>query len=237
MKRRVGILGLLVILALTYGIIEHLASDPDPAPACATAASCEGGCTRGSAADCRQLGELRQGRQPDAASYALFATACERGDLRACADEGDDLLDGGPGVPKSLDRAIALVRTACIGGDLRGCAFLARAMIRGEGAAKDPAAALDLLSRGCQARYPLACALAGDAAMALGRFERARAGYGAACDLGLYRACSNLGVMFQDGDGVPPDLGLSRRLYARACDHGSQVGCENLAALGSAGAH
>jgi len=52
-----------------------------------------------------------------------------------------------------------------------------------------------------------------------------------ACDRGDVPACSNLGVRFEAGDGVPIDVDRAEALYRRACDEGGELACANLAAL------
>jgi len=40
--------------------------------------------------------------------------------------------------------------------------------------------------------------------------------------------CSNLGVMYQLGEGVGKDLAKAVELYRKACDGGDMVGCSVL---------
>jgi uncharacterized protein len=49
-----------------------------------------------------------------------------------------------------------------------------------------------------------------------------------ACEGGHLPACSALGLLHQDGRGVPWDLDGARDLYTKACSGGSGVGCFNL---------
>ena len=52
-----------------------------------------------------------------------------------------------------------------------------------------------------------------------------------ACDRGDAQACSNLGVRFEAGDGVPQNADAAETLYGRACEAGEELACANLAAL------
>lgn len=56
-----------------------------------------------------------------------------------------------------------------------------------------------------------------------------------ACDAGVARGCSNLGVAYEHAQGVERDVERSTALYRRACEGGLPVGCSNLAAALRAG--
>jgi TPR repeat protein len=47
----------------------------------------------------------------------------------------------------------------------------------------------------------------------------------AACDAGVAVACSNLGVMYEIGLGVPKDEAHAASLFRKACDGGVSVAC------------
>jgi TPR repeat protein len=47
----------------------------------------------------------------------------------------------------------------------------------------------------------------------------------AACDAGVAVACSNLGVMYEIGLGVPKDEAHAASLYRRACNGGMAEAC------------
>ena len=47
----------------------------------------------------------------------------------------------------------------------------------------------------------------------------------AGCDAHDAQACNDLAVMFEEGRGVPKDLGKAAKLYEVACDHGVLEAC------------
>ena len=47
------------------------------------------------------------------------------------------------------------------------------------------------------------------------------------CDGGEMVGCSNLGVAFHKGEGVPKDYKRAVALYRKACDGGEMLGCRN----------
>ncbi|GAA9079949.1 hypothetical protein Taitung30_02100 [Helicobacter pylori] len=62
-------------------------------------------------------------------------------------------------------------------------------------------------------------------------FSKARKYFEKACDLNNGGGCSNLGVLYQNGQGVEKDLIKAAYLYSRACDLKDGMGCKNLGAL------
>jgi TPR repeat protein len=59
----------------------------------------------------------------------------------------------------------------------------------------------------------------------------AAAVYTKACDGGDADACSDLGLLFEQGNGVGEDGARATALFTRACDAGSPLGCANLGLL------
>ncbi len=49
-----------------------------------------------------------------------------------------------------------------------------------------------------------------------------------ACDKGEPRGCSELGVMYDAGEGLAADAARAKKLFRQACDAGSGLGCNNL---------
>ncbi|WP_154466089.1 tetratricopeptide repeat protein [Helicobacter pylori] len=62
-------------------------------------------------------------------------------------------------------------------------------------------------------------------------FSKARKYFEKACDLNNGRGCSNLGVLYQNGQGVEKDLTKAAYLYSRACELKDGWGCSFLGAL------
>ena len=49
-----------------------------------------------------------------------------------------------------------------------------------------------------------------------------------ACDSGNMRACFNLGIMYEYGNGVEKDFSKAAELFKKACDGGDMNGCRSL---------
>lgn len=47
-----------------------------------------------------------------------------------------------------------------------------------------------------------------------------------ACDWGYAKGCVNLGVMYEDGQGVKQDYSKAKELFGKACDMKLQLGCD-----------
>ncbi len=47
-----------------------------------------------------------------------------------------------------------------------------------------------------------------------------------ACDRGEADGCTNLGVLYEDGKGVPQDQAQAAAYYRRGCEGGSTQGCD-----------
>ncbi|GAA6962827.1 hypothetical protein HpCHC88_01180 [Helicobacter pylori] len=62
-------------------------------------------------------------------------------------------------------------------------------------------------------------------------FTQARKYFEKACDLNNGEGCSNLGVLYQNGQGVEKDLTKAAQFYSKACDLNNNKGCFNLGAL------
>jgi TPR repeat protein len=60
-----------------------------------------------------------------------------------------------------------------------------------------------------------------------GEYEKAASTYMRACNI-YAKACTNLGFMFNNGQGVKKSHLLAAELYERGCDNGSALGCTNL---------
>ena len=49
-----------------------------------------------------------------------------------------------------------------------------------------------------------------------------------ACEMGVAKGCTNLGLMYKEGLGVSKDYRRAVELYSRACEMGYARGCNNL---------
>ena len=68
----------------------------------------------------------------------------------------------------------------------------------------------------------------GNEAYEKGGYQKAAQLYQKACDSGNARGCSNLGVLYENGQGVKQDYQKAAQLYQKACDSGNAEGCYNL---------
>jgi TPR repeat protein len=116
---------------------------------------------------------------------------------------------------KSVDR-----QSACRNGD--GAACTAQAQAYG--------LPTELLRRACDLGDGNGCYLL---ALQLGNTKEGAAAYEQACDDGNSLACTNLGFIYERGEGVPKDLREAARLYKLGCRGSScaapnNLGCVNL---------
>jgi len=59
--------------------------------------------------------------------------------------------------------------------------------------------------------------------------------FGKACDGGFIDGCYNLGIMYDNGDGVRQDKRKAKELFGKACDGGDMGGCKGYKILNEAG--
>jgi TPR repeat protein len=52
--------------------------------------------------------------------------------------------------------------------------------------------------------------------------------FSASCDAGEPGGCLNLGMLYDNGDGVPHDVARARQLFARACQAHVEGACKEL---------
>lgn len=124
------------------------------------------------------------------------------------------------GDPKRYEPVRSVDAKACRDGDGAACTALAQA--RGQ--------AIDLLQRACELGDGPGCYLL---ALKLGNTKEGAAAYEQACEAGNSLACTNLGFIYERGEGVPKELGEAVRLYKLGCRGSScaapnNLGCVNL---------
>ena len=68
----------------------------------------------------------------------------------------------------------------------------------------------------------------GNEAYDKGDYQKAAELYQKACDGGNAGGCSNLGFLYEDGQGVRQNYQKAAELYQKACDGGDTNGCYNL---------
>ena len=59
-------------------------------------------------------------------------------------------------------------------------------------------------------------------------YDKAFESFKKACDSGNMRGCFNLGIMYEEGNGVEKDFSKAAELFKKACDGGEMLGCRNL---------
>ncbi len=125
----------------------------------------------------------------------------------------------------------------CRGGELSSCYQFARAYKRGLGVAKDLDVAGAIYSKACEGGYRTSCASIQKYGF-WSPMDKPRAAklYGRACEEGEALGCRYLGVMYEDGDGIPKDAHKAAKLYKRACAGGEVKGCKYLKELPARGA-
>lgn len=194
-----------------------------------------------------------------ARARAVWATACDAGESEGCLELALALRkpEGGP---VDLGRSIRLIKTACDGGLLKSCGQQADDVLEGVGQPADPASAVVMLDEICTRGHSRSCNTLGvafdngrtgvpvDKARAKALFDKAcgmdnaraclnmvfhteealHAGFKKkACDLGSSDGCNDFAYVVEN-DG---DQARARTLYAKACDMGNALACENAGIL------
>lgn len=187
-------------------------------------------CDGGEAAACYELGErmtvgLGVALDKDAA-YALDERACTGNFGQACLSLATHAAFTAP--QKDLAKAATLAKKACDLGNAGGCNFLGELTAKGEGTAKDAAAALALFVRACQGPGDLRIgASCHDAALLLTEGDvphdeaRAASLLGDSCRLGYMNGCLELGRMYHHGRGVAKDPRRAIELLMKVCENAS----------------
>ncbi|MFW5738860.1 MAG: tetratricopeptide repeat protein [Myxococcota bacterium] len=153
--------------------------------------------------------------------------ACREGEASACTLLGRASMNR-PG--SDPDETLRWLRRGCALSDPEAC-YLAAVLLQTfprEGESEDTG---PLLQRACRAAHGPACL-----ALALRLEARGNPGQAArwlerGCELGVARACFNLGVMHHQGAGVKLDLERAAALYEQACASGEPVACSDLGVM------
>jgi hypothetical protein len=171
-------------------------------------------CYDGSAWACNQLGALvASGRAPSPiGADEAFQRACDQGFQAGCANrETLKTAAAGPfqhAPPRPIDYPVLLQEGQGRRYELAPLELFAEACRQGWA---------DGCGRWAEQLY-FAKGAARDLPRALVALERA-------CDLRLWPACANLGMIHRIGDGVPADAEKGRRFLKRACDGGFRQAC------------
>jgi hypothetical protein len=121
-------------------------------------------------------------------------------------------------------RPVAELSVGCESKDASMCVALARR-------ADDPKTAIDYLDLACAAGDPAACAEAGDRLLRAETRDAARAiaSLQHGCTAGGAAACARLARVYEEGDGVVPNLSLAAETREKACSAGDGASCRKLA--------
>jgi len=222
-------------LAACATVPERGPATPEPYDEAALAARC----SRGFAADCRELGRASltgdSVARDDRLAAARLMQACEMGEPAACADLGV-LYALGRGVAQSDERAGALARRSCEQGAAIACsnhgALLAEGAAAGSAPREPPEARSARIVRSfrtaCEAGVPEGCTNLGTAleggSLTLRDVRAAARAYRKACDAGFALACHRLALLVSERPEAAPDLTVAQ-LEGRACEAGIAPAC------------
>ncbi|HXO86157.1 MAG TPA: tetratricopeptide repeat protein [Gemmatimonadales bacterium] len=192
-------------------------------------------CNGGDGQACFQIGMRHLGTMDNAPgvqrSIPYFTKACDARVAKGCYALGGiyqspDAM--GLGVGQDLEKAKGFFQRACSNGFDAGCA---RARELNDPAhtatARRPTPAEEA---GCQRGnadncWTVALYIMGDGSDAT-KIGQAATPLETACNGNLGSACVMLGIGYQNGSGVTQDLGRAEALFAKACDTGVSLGCQ-----------
>ena len=249
MSPRAGLRARAFVLAAVSGVTSVLACTPErrfvahsPLPARAEAICPLGGCAHGAPATSANV--VTEACALPGTCDVEPARVCDARTAPACTSRALDLWASG-GAPM-IARASALFDRACTLGDAQGCHFAGRLALDGHGIPRDPARGLALLEKGCDGGVLMSCDVLarylathpsakappsddddsdGDASVP----GEKRFALQAECLRGVANSCFYVGLNFERGvSGFPKDYARGAASYARGCDLGEVVSCNNL---------
>ena len=198
-----------------------VASSAGPLDAAAAAQACERGdgaaCT--AAGFCYALGT--DGAAKDATrALELFERGCKDGDGQGCVAAGLAHRIKGPELDEG--RAAEFFATGCNAGVARGCTALGTMYELGLGVEVDINRSIVLYMKACVGGDGEDCTSFGMTCLRARPQAPATAVefFQLGCDRGNLRGCSNLGVLYDNGDGVTPDHQKAATLFEHACKDG-----------------
>ena len=165
--------------------------------------------------------------------------------LGLLAEEDDDRAhsDAAAATEEGGDEALAkidpdLQRTQCDDGDGNACTVLAWRYEAGKGLKIDTDHAETLYGRGCQLGNSTACFNLGVRNLTdkdPPDPERAADLFKTGCDRDHADCCAVLGILTNEGSGVPKKASRAVALFQKACDHDSSLGCTALGRMHARG--
>ncbi len=117
--------------------------------------------------------------------------------------------------------AVTEMQRACDNGNCEACGHLAELYRKGDGVPRDDAQAARLAERACGAQGSQRPGVLGTIGENPAFLQRT-------CDGGDATSCRKLASLYEDGRGVPKNLGRAAQLYERACAGGKGLGCFRL---------
>ena len=193
-------------------------------------------CSKNSGVACTNLGIMRAVGagvvKSGKAAVSAWAVACGGGNLSACDFLGRAYFFGS-GVQEDMERAAPYLRMACDGGRYQACNPLGFMLLNGWGFPPDMLRARAAWKTGCDRGGLGSCAALAmhhrqkgtqeDLAQAALLFQKI-------CDEDLHhrRGCMDLGLMAENGEGVPKDRARAVRLYRLGCEAGEPYACREL---------
>ncbi len=180
---------------------------------------------------------LRKGHGVEAdpaKAVRVLREACDRkpfGQLLegVCEKLAEALDQGWAGAPDA-NGATEAYATACAGGEETSCVLHAQRRIAGKGIRADPAGGARAMVELCEGGSGYSCntvAVDYHKGRITGQPEPGKAIplYRKGCDLNFGRACANLGILYEDGDGVDKDPQAAVRLWQQGCALGYYTAC------------
>ncbi len=160
----------------------------------------------------------------------LFQNACTYDDSRGCMLWGY-ALNHGRGVTTDYAGGLTANARSCAMEYGLGCNNLGAMYQMGRGVTRDERKAFELYAKACTLRTGVGCRNVGilhadavtlphDRGLAVAEFAKG-------CRFGDLDSCNKQAWHLEQGLGTPRNIDEARRLYAKACDGGFQLACEN----------
>ncbi|MFT3700541.1 MAG: hypothetical protein QM831_45780 [Kofleriaceae bacterium] len=161
-------------------------------------------------------------------------TRCDHGDVRACVLFAEELLKSD--VPGEHVKAFALLDDACAAGSTSGCRRMAHLYESQSAGLPAQGSANAYWEKACRLSDADAC-MTFATALDHDRTEPVKVAdfYLRACDGGNAESCIALGLMYQNGRGVPRDGLHAALFYKRACEASNGNACLHLSQMYASG--
>jgi len=199
----------------------------------------ERACAGGHGDSCANLGAVYAAgtRVPrnDAQAIATWKKGCELKSGHACMSVGNRYRFG-RGVARDPRLATTYLEQSCTLGSADGCFSMGG--VAAELRTGSRARVRQYYERGCKLGSGWSCIAARSQGSAVSNpavESQLLASEGKLCDLGYPVNCNNVGVVYEDGIGVPRDPVRAAQFRARACDQDFGPACSELASATLAG--